>query len=69
MGFYEGWNEEDLKMARAGRVVVAKDENGREYIYQSVNSAVAELNISPHNHKEVCKERRDYNDPPWIGGD
>ena len=34
-------------MAKAGRIVVAKDENGKEYIYQSVNSAVAALNIAP----------------------
>ena len=55
MGFYDGWNEEDLKMARAGRVVAAKDENGREYIYQSVNGAVAELNISPTTIRRYAK--------------
>ena len=55
MGFYIGWNEEDLIMARAGRIVVAKDENGREYIYQSVNSAVAELNISPTTIRRYAK--------------
>ena len=42
-------------MARAGRIVVAKDENGREYIYQSVNSAVAELNISPTSIRRYAK--------------
>ena len=55
MGFYIGWNEEDLIMARAGRIVVAKDENGREYIYQSVNSAVAELHISPTTIRRYAK--------------
>ena len=55
MGFYIGWNEEDLIMARAGRIVAAKDENGREYIYQSVNSAVAELNISPTTIRRYAK--------------
>ena len=55
MGFYIGWNEEDLIMARAGRIVVAKDETGREYIYQSVNSAVAELNISPTTIRRYAK--------------
>ena len=55
MGFYIGWNEEDLIMARAGRIVVAKDENGREYIYQSVNSAVAELNIAPTTIRRYAK--------------
>ena len=42
-------------MARAGRIVAAKDENGREYIYQSVNSAVAELNISPTTIRRYAK--------------
>ena len=42
-------------MARTGRVVAAKDENGREYIYQSVNSAVPELNISPTTIRRYAK--------------
>ena len=42
-------------MARAGRIVAAKDENGREYIYQSVNGAVAELNISPTTIRRYAK--------------
>ena len=72
MGFYIGWNEEDLIMARAGRIVAAKDENGREYIYQSVNSAVPEFNISlppTHSHKEICKERWNRDDPLRYGED
>ena len=55
MGFYIGWSEEDLIMARTGRIVAAKDENGRVYIYQSVNSAVAELNISPTTIRRYAK--------------
>ena len=41
-------------MARAGRIVVAKDEGGNEYIYQSVNSAVASLNIAPTTIRRYC---------------
>ena len=44
-------------MARAGRIVVAKDENGKEYIYQSVNSAVAALNIAPTTIRRYASGR------------
>ena len=43
-------------MARAGRIVVAKDEGGNEYIYQSVNSAVASLNIAPTTIRRYARE-------------
>ena len=42
-------------MARAGHVLVAKDEEGKEYVFQSVNSAVAELNISPTTIRRYAK--------------
>ena len=43
-------------MARAGRIVVAKDENGKEYTYQSVNSAVAALNIAPTTIRRYARD-------------
>ena len=42
-------------MARAGHVLVAKDEEGKEYVFQSVNNAVMHLNISPTTIRRYAK--------------
>ena len=56
MGFWQDFMKEVLQVARAGRIVVAKDEGGNEYIYQSVNSAVASLNIAPTTIRRYARE-------------
>ena len=35
---------------------MAKDEGGNEYIYRSVNSAVASLNIAPTTIRRYARE-------------
>ena len=42
-------------MARAGHVLVAKDEDGKEHVFQSVNNAVMHLNISPTTIRRYAK--------------
>ena len=42
-------------MARAGHVLVAKDEEGKEHVFQSVNNAVMHLNISPTTIRRYAK--------------
>ena len=55
VGFYVGWNKEDLKMARTGRVVAAKDKK-RQGLYIPVRDQCCPwAQHLPHNHKEICK--------------
>ena len=42
-------------MAREGTVVTAIDEEGKEWIFPSVNSAVTPLNISPTTIRRYAK--------------
>ena len=42
-------------MAREGTVVTAIDEEGKEWVFPSVNSAVTPLNISPTTIRRYAK--------------
>ena len=43
-------------MAREGSVVTAIDEEGKEWVFPSVNGAVAPLNISPTTIRRYAKD-------------
>lgn len=43
-------------MAREGSIVTAIDEEGKEWVFPSVNGAVAPLNISPTTIRRYAKE-------------
>ena len=42
-------------MAREGTIVTAIDEEGKEWVFPSVNAAVPELNISPTTIRRYAK--------------
>ena len=42
-------------MAREGSVVTAIDEEGKEWVFPSVNGAVIHLNISPRTIRRYAK--------------
>ena len=43
-------------MAREGSVVTAIDEDGKEWVFPSVNGAVIHLNISPTTIRRYAKD-------------
>ena len=43
-------------MAREGSIVTAIDEEGKEWVFPSVNGAVAPLNIYPTTIRRYAKE-------------
>ena len=43
-------------MAREGSVVTAIDEEGKEWVFSSVNGAVIHLNISPTTIRRYAKD-------------